>query len=206
MRHTQNQGPARRAGFTLVELIGAMVLLAILMTALAGLLPRFAGRAANRTAALATRDRAWSRQALRRLAEDLVHAQTAELRGNELRLTGRLRREQGHGEFVDQFDETIYRWRTLGKLTALEVEQAGQRQLLCCGQHVIQLAMIEAGREQGGVTFAPTRLTTTTPTPLPLSALMSLELRDARGQALARQLAIRQALDPRLATAARSHP
>lgn len=131
-----------RTGLTLIELIAAITLLSVLMTALLGLVPRFVDRA-HSSSIETTLDHAWQRLCLEQVAIDYGNAHTVTVDRETLKLEGQLGRDPKTGQMNDRPDVVVYRWRPVGERFAVIREQGDNKRLICCGNVSLQMELKE---------------------------------------------------------------
>ncbi len=181
-------------GLTLIELVAALVLLSVLLTALTGLLPRFAARAADRQAALQLHDLHWTRVAIERLADDLMNAEVAEIDGRQLKLTGRLERDPVSRLMTDTEGACSYRMISQPGRTLLVREQNGVRTLLGAGRITLTIQSLQRdGKVSTPVILSGLPSGPEQTQPLELAPRMRIALLDDTGQPLASTDLIRAA-------------
>ena len=138
---------SRPTGLTLIELLASLVLMAVLLAAIFGLLPKFAGLAVEEESVSDSTGTRWHRRAMHRIADDLSNTESITLGRSFLRLHGRLGRNQESGRMNDTDDVCEYRLSPIGEDSfLLQRRQGGQGKLLGFGSVEIQLES-EQGRD-----------------------------------------------------------
>jgi prepilin-type N-terminal cleavage/methylation domain-containing protein len=123
----------RRQGFTLIELVAALVLLSVLMVALTGLIPRFTDRQDDAAATARAALQHTARILLDRLAGDLSAAESATLANTTLTVRGTVSPAAAPAA-SGMIDDVRYAVEQRANRHCLFRTQHGQTDLLCCGE------------------------------------------------------------------------
>ncbi len=184
----------RRRGLTLIELIAALVLLGVLLTALTGLIPKFSARAIDRDGWSEAMNRNWSRVALERLADDLVNARSANVGPDMLQLTGTLARDASTGWMTDRDDTCTYRIIPWEGQNLLIREQAESKELLGYGH--VSLTVEPPGDQTAGEPLMrlPAQEQTPKTMTMDLPPQLRVSIQTEEGETLASVLVVRQSI------------
>lgn len=176
-------------GFTLIELVAALVLLSVLMVALTGLIPRFTHRPDDATVQARTERQRTARILLDRIAADFSAAESALLENTTLRVAVS---PAAAATVPGTTDEVRYAVEDRANRHCFVRTQHGQAELLCCGDFRLDIqSFADDGTASALVALNPGAANTATAV-VPLASWLELALRGASGEILAQTSVIRE--------------
>jgi len=180
----------RQRGMSLMEVVVSIVLLAVLMAALSGIVPRF-HRETLRINEENARQTSWMEVVLARIQDDLVNAQLAVVQGSTLQLTGRFHRDPVTGNMTDTTGVIIYRLVTWSERTALVVQTQGRTGLLGAGDFQLAIEPLGNSGENPPPIILQADAADSSSKILPLSPRFKIALISPEGTVLCSQHVIR---------------